>query len=168
MQRDNQLSTRTVTITSSPIWAPSDGGRAAAGFRGATGDCVTRAISIVTGIPYREVYDALNELAAQERPWRGRKRSSSRKGVFRRTYRRYLAALGWQWVPTMRIGSGCTVHLRADELPKGRLIVKVSHHLVAVIDGVIYDTHDPSRGGTRCVYGYYTRNAASDDENIQR
>jgi hypothetical protein len=24
-----------------------------------------------------------------------------------------------------------------------------------VIDGVIHDTHDCSRNGTRCVYGYY-------------
>ena len=40
-----------------------DGGRAAAGFKGTTGDCVTRAIAIATGKPYREVYDALNELA---------------------------------------------------------------------------------------------------------
>jgi hypothetical protein len=26
----------------------------------------------------------------------------------------------------------------------------------AVIDGVIYDTPDCSRGGTRCVYGYFS------------
>jgi hypothetical protein len=69
--------------------------------------------------------------------------------------RAYLAALGWRWTPVMQIGSGCRVHLRADELPAGRLIVKVTHHLVAVIDGVIHDTHNCSRGGTRCVYGYW-------------
>jgi hypothetical protein len=55
----------------------------------------------------------------------------------------------------MKIGSGCRVHLRERELPSGRLIVSVSRHMVAVIDGVIHDTHDPSRGGTRCVYGYW-------------
>jgi hypothetical protein len=44
----------------------------------------------------------------------------------------------------MQIGSGCTVHLRADELPSGRLVVSVSKHLTAVIDGVIHDAHDPS------------------------
>jgi hypothetical protein len=57
----------------------------------------------------------------------------------------------------MAIGQGCKVHLRATELPAGRLIVQVSKHLVAVIDGVIRDTSDPSRGGKRCVYGYYSR-----------
>jgi hypothetical protein len=60
----------------------------------------------------------------------------------------------------MGIGTGCKVHLRDGELPMGRLIVKVSKHVVAVIDGVINDTHDPSRNGTRCVYGYYTKEGA--------
>lgn len=41
-------------------WDEDDGGRAAAGFKGDTGDCVTRAISIATGRPYREVYDMVN------------------------------------------------------------------------------------------------------------
>jgi hypothetical protein len=57
----------------------------------------------------------------------------------------------------MSIGSGCKVHLCTEELPKGRLIVSVSRHLIAVIDGVFHDTHDCSRGGTRCVYGYWRR-----------
>jgi hypothetical protein len=58
----------------------------------------------------------------------------------------------------MHIGSGCTAHLRDGEswVPQGRVIVKVSKHYTALIDGVIHDTHDPSRGGTRCVYGYWT------------
>src|ERR1700730_2873392 len=47
------------------------------------------------------------------------------------------------------------VGLRAKELPPGRLVVSVSKHLTAVIDGVIHDTHDPSRHGKRCVYGYW-------------
>ena len=55
----------------------------------------------------------------------------------------------------MKIGSGCTVHLLADELPKGRLVVSVSKHEVAVIDGEIHDIYDCSRDGSRCVYGYY-------------
>jgi hypothetical protein len=55
----------------------------------------------------------------------------------------------------MQIGSGCNTHLKADELPSGRLVCNVSRHAVAVIDGVIHDTHDCSRGGKRCVYGYW-------------
>ncbi len=133
-----------------------DGGRSAAGYKGHTGDCVTRSIAIATGKPYHEVYDALNELAVSERRGkRKRGKSTSRNGVYRATYQKYLESLGWTWTPTMKIGQGCTVHLRADELPSGRLIVAVSRHLCAVIDGVIHDTFDPSRDGTRCVYGYF-------------
>lgn len=123
-----------------------DGGRAAAGYKGKTGDCVTRSIAIATGKPYQEIYDALNRLALTERTGRRkRKPSNSRTGIFRRTYQRYLESLGWRWTATMTIGSGCHVHLRASELPQGPLLVKVSRHLTAMIDGVIYDTHDCSR-----------------------
>lgn len=137
-------------------WIYDDGGRATAGYKGAAGDCVCRAIAIASQQPYEKVYDALNECAATERLGkRKRRRSSARMGVRKGTSRRYLEALGWRWVATMQIGQGCTTHLKASELPAGRLIVAVSKHLVAVIDGVIHDTHDPSRGETRCVYGYW-------------
>jgi len=135
-----------------------DGGRAAAGYKGKTGDCVTRSIAIATERTYREVYDSLNRFAQAERiSKRKRRRSSSRTGVFRQTYQAYLESLGWRWTSTMSIGSGCKIHLRPSGLPGGPLIVKVSRHLTAVIDGVLYDTHDCSRGGTRCVYGYFSQ-----------
>jgi hypothetical protein len=128
------------------------------GYKGLAGDCVCRAIAIATGIPYGDVYDAINREAQTEKLTKRReKRSSARTGVHKPTTRRYLASLGWTWIPTMRIGSGCTVHLRAGELPSGRLIVLVSRHVVAVIDGTIHDTHDSSRDGTRCVYGYFQK-----------
>lgn len=134
-----------------------DGGRSAAGYKGHTGDCVTRSIAIATGKTYQEVYDALNSLSTLERTGKHKRgKSSSRNGVFRSTYQRYLESIGWIWIPTMRIGQGCTVHLREDELPKNRrLIVSLSRHLTAVINGVIHDTHNPDRDGTRCVYGYF-------------
>lgn len=131
-----------------------DGGRAEAGFRGRTNDCVTRAIAIAGGLPYREVYDLINETSLRERPRTGR-RSSARTGVRKGTMRRVFEQLGWPWTPTMQIGSGCQVHLRADELPGGALVVRLSHHTTAVVNGVIHDTFDPSRDGTRCVYGYW-------------
>jgi hypothetical protein len=136
-------------------WVYDDGGRKAAGFRGRAGDCVTRSIAIATLVPYRQVYALLNEQAQRELPTGGR-RSSARNGVFRQTCQRVLESLGWRWVPTMKIGGGCRVHLKTAELPRGRLIVRSSKHTTAVIDGIIHDTHDPSRGGTRCVYGYFT------------
>ena len=101
-----------------------DGGRAAAGCKGATEERVARSIAIVTGKPSQEVYGALNRLAQSERIGkRKKKRSSSRNGVFRATYQRYLELLGRQWTSTMSIGFGCHVHLRALELPQGPLLV---------------------------------------------
>ena len=137
-------------------WHYSDGGRAAAGYKGTTDDCVARAVAIAADLPYQQVYEAINELAKTERQGsRKRWRSSARTGVHKPTTRRYLEQLGWEWVPTMQIGSGCRVHLRADELPPGRLICAVSKHVCAVIDGVVFDIHDPTRDGTRCAYGYW-------------
>lgn len=131
----------------------NDGGRAAAGFKGSTRDCVTRAIAIATGKPYAEIYAEINRFAGE----RGDGRSSARTGVWRKTYGAYLEGLGWRWVACMSIGSGCQVHLRADELPGGTIIARLSRHVCCVIDGVIHDAFDPSRGGTRCVYGYYIK-----------
>jgi hypothetical protein len=149
-------------------WEYDDGGRFDAGFTGtAPGDCATRAIAIATGIPYREVYDELFDRARTvleaTRPGtklhatRSRGGLSPRDGARRSAYQPLLEARGWNWVPTMRIGSGTTVHLRADELPDdlGPLIVRVSKHVTALVDGVIRDTYDPSREGTRAVYGYF-------------
>jgi len=116
-------------------------------------DCVTRAIAIATGMPYDEVAKRINTMADEEY-FDG---SDARHGVHKALYKDLLISLGWKWTPTMRIGTGCKVHLRDGELPMGTLIVSVSRHLVAVIDGVIHDREDPSRGGTRCVYGYWNK-----------
>jgi len=136
----------------------NDGGRQDAGYKGHTGDCVTRAIAIVTDKPYKEVYDALNQLSESERiTKRHKKKSNARTGVGRKTYQKYLESLGYQWIPTMQIGQGCTTHLRSDELPAGRLIVRLTKHITTMIDGAINDTYDCSRQGSRCVYGYFVK-----------
>lgn len=146
----------------------NDGGRAAAGYKGATGDCVCRAIAIATGKSYKEVYEEINQQASKERKTKRKPtKSSARTGVYTATTRKYLASLGWKWVPTMGVGTGCKVHLSADELPSGTLIVKLSGHITTVINGVIHDTYNPCRSEfnnftkqtreTRCVYGYYVK-----------
>jgi hypothetical protein len=85
----------------------NDGGRARAGYKGSTGDCVARAIAIATELDYQTVYDAINERALIERRTaRRRGRSSARTGVYKALYKKWLADLGWQWHPTMAIGQG--------------------------------------------------------------
>lgn len=170
----------------SATWLRNDGGRADAGFKGQAGDCVTRAIAIAAELDYREVYDELYRLglawadrkmltrrarrilaedggSSEADVWREvRRRMSPRLGSPPRVYKPYILSLGFDWTPTMQIGSGCRVHLRSDELPAGRLIARCSGHLVAVIDGTVHDTGDPSRGGTRCVYGYWSKVAGQE------
>lgn len=144
------------------VWVHNDGGRADAGYRGSAGDCVTRAIAIATEQDYQEVYDELTRRmklrfeTCQKRVQKKYK-GTARNGVHRDIYEPYLEELGWTWTPTMEVGKGCQVHLKAEELPEGRLIVRVTKHVCAVIDGVIHDTYDCSREGTRCVYGYYSK-----------
>lgn len=140
-------------------WEYNDGGRSVAGFSSKS-DCVCRAIAVAVEIPYQDVCNFIDQQGAKERITRGRKkcgRSSIRTGVYKGSYKKIIASLGWTWTPTMFVGSGCKVHLREGELPMGRLIVSLSRHLVAVVDGVVQDVTDPSRQGTRCVYGYWSK-----------
>jgi len=136
----------------------NDGGRAAAGYWGTTGDCVCRAITIGTGQPYQIVYDVLNGML---RPRHMKKGCSARHGIPRTVIHKYLVnKLGWTWTPTMFIGSGCKVHLREEELPKGTIIANVSRHIVCIIDGVLQDINEHvARDGKRCVYGYWSNPA---------
>ena len=145
-----------------------DGGRKDAGYAAPSGDCVTRAVAIATGRPYAEVYARLADGHAAQRIMLGTKGShhgvrTADHGIFvqRKWFRDYMAELGFVWTPTMGIGTGCRVHLAACELPPGRLVVSVSRHLAAVIDGVLHDAGDSSRAGTRCVYGYWTLNGGA-------
>lgn len=119
-----------------------DGGRAASGYRGDASDCVVHAFSILLGRDYRN-----KEI--------GRARSA-RDGVPMKVIHAFARDNGIRWTPTMSIGSGTTVHLRAGELPDVPLVARVTRHVCAVIDGTIRDTHDPSRDGTRAVYGYWS------------
>jgi len=141
----------------------NDGGRAESGFKGKAGDCVCRAISIITNEPYESVHNRLANGNHSQRKSSRQKTQRPRSAdhgilVKRKWFKDYMKELGFTWVPTMKIGQGCKVHLRSEELPEGRIVVSVSKHLTAMIDGVIHDTHDPSRDGTRCVYGYWIYN----------
>src|SRR3990167_322535 len=135
----------------------NDGGREQAGYKGKSGDCVVRAIAIVTEKPYQEVYDEINLQKDSMKQTKRIRGSNSRNGVKPRVYQEYLKKLGYKWIPTILIGQGCKVHLKDGELPMGRFIVRLSKHLTSVIDGVIHDTFDCSRDGTRCVYGYWIK-----------
>jgi len=142
----------------------TDGGRAEAGFRNknTAGDCVARAVAIASGRPYAIVYAELAvmnyNMAQTKRRKRGKVgRRTASDGIYTKSklFKDYMTQLGFEWTPTMFVGSGCKVHVRASELPKGRLVLSLSKHCAAVIDGVLHDAYDCSREGTRCVYGFW-------------
>lgn len=143
----------------------NDGGRAAAGYKGKAGDCVVRSIAIVTNTPYQKIYNDLyeeNENFRKNSKTRlarslKQKNDSPRTGTHRVVLKKYLKKIGWNWTPTMFVGQGCKVHLKKSELPNDTLIVSCSKHITVVINGVLHDTYDCSRNGTRCVYGYWTK-----------
>lgn len=164
----DSFSMRRIKITKVPMplrFVFDDGGREAAGFtkKAKRGDCITRAVAIAAELDYKKVWDdftAMNAKTRQTKRTCNYAKEDADSGVYttRKAFKDYMKALGFEWVPTMKIGSGCTVHLRRGELPtKGRMVVNVSRHAVAVIDGVVHDTYDPCRDGMRCVYGYWIR-----------
>lgn len=150
----------------------NDGGRSKY-FKGTNvRDCVTRAIAIATNTDYKEVYDRLFELTKTRRPSKRErvyKHESPRNGVFTRVAKKYIEQeLGWVWVPCMGIGTGCQVHLTKDELPsKGSYILNLSKHFSCIVDGVLNDTYNCSRGGTRCVYGYWRAPSQEEKEMFE-
>jgi len=163
--RERSLAAAKADPAHGTTWRWDDGGRYEAGFDGLAGDCVARAIAIASGRPYAEVYQRLAQGNATQRRSKRDRAGSARAGkvtashgicVKRQWFKDYMAELGAIWVSTMAIGSGCKVHLSARELPPGRLVVAVSGHYTAVIDGVVRDLHNPTRGGKRCVYGYWS------------
>src|SRR6478609_7426753 len=93
----------------------NDGGRATAGFKGSSNDCVVRAIAIAAELSYAQVYSDLGIIAKNTRR-RNRKGIKGRnkqftpaQGLDKRVYEPYLFELGWCWEPCMQIGSGCKV-----------------------------------------------------------
>ena len=146
----------------------NDGGRRAAGYKGYTGDCVTRAIAIAANLPYEQVYEVLAKGNATQRKskraskYTGKKTASHGINVNKVWFKKYMRSLGFKWVSVMGIGTGCTTHLRSDELPQtGSLVLSLSKHYAAYVNGVLNDDYDCSRGGTRCVYGYWIHESSS-------
>lgn len=129
----------------------TDGGRFKAGYKGLANDCVCRAIAIVKAQPYEKVYSEIN-LICRELGYKG---LTARKGLPKVVMFEIMKRMGFEWKALCAPGSKQRIHLSESELPSGRIICRVTRHVVAVIDGVIYDNHDPQRDEKRMVYGYW-------------
>jgi hypothetical protein len=123
----------------------NDGGRSAAGFKGKSGDCGVRAMAIACEIPYKEARARCKEASAV-----GRMGSKSiARGIYKEDMTAALAKLGWVWRSAPKIEGR---KARCSDMPKGRVIARMSHHFVAVIDGVAHDSFDSTN---KMVYGYW-------------
>lgn len=127
----------------------NDGGRSKYFAATKVSDCVTRAIAIATDNDYKQVYDTITNLCGY----------TPRNGVHKKDTKKVMKHFGGVWYPCMGVGTGCKTHLVDGEVPMhGRIVCSCSKHVTAIVDGVINDTYDPSRNGTRCVYGYWVFN----------
>lgn len=127
-------------------WTYNDGGRAK--YFTATGvrDCVARAVAIATNRDYKEVYNEIAKLIGY----------TPRNGVYKKDTKKVMEYFGGTWVSCSGIGTKNKVHLNATEMPlQGCFVCNLSKHVTCIINGVINDTYDPSRDGTRLVYGYW-------------
>ena len=124
----------------------TDGGRSQYFKNAQVGDGVTRALALARNLDYMEAYNAVKKAYGK----------TPRNGVSKKATHKVMEQYGGKWHAVMKIGTGCKVHMRENELPHGTIVCLLSGHVACVKNGVLFDNHDCSRGGTRCVYGYWT------------
>lgn len=124
----------------------TDGGRAAAGFVGKTGDCAARAMALALKIPYAQAYKVIADANAA-----AGKRRSVRHGVMRDVFGRVLSQHGWVWHPAPKFPGR---KARCSDMPLGIVIARQAGHFVCVIDGVPHDIFDCT---TKMIYGYWVK-----------
>ena len=128
------------------MWQYNDGGRSKYFSAQKVGDCVTRAVAIATGRDYKEVYNEIKAVVGY----------TPRNGIYKKDAKKVMAHFGGVWVACSGIGVKERIHLNNAEIPlQGRFVCNLNKHVTCVIDGVINDTYDPSKNGTRMVYGYW-------------
>ena len=118
-----------------------DGGREAAGYRGKAGDCVPRALTIVSGEPYRQCYNDLAEANSKVRRTRPRDQGkrSARNGVYKNAYDKVFKHYGFEKV---KLGRGTRPTISEAHAAYGDCIITTRKHVFAVVNGAVRDTWD--------------------------
>lgn len=129
------------------VYVINDGGKAATGRKGKSGDCVVRAIAIASDMDYETTYRMVAEEAANY----GFKKSA-RDGIHNTVRDAVLKKLGWVWMPAPKI-AGRKARC-ADLFDKGMVIARQARHIVAVNYGIPHDIFDSSG---KMVYGYWAK-----------
>ncbi len=136
------------------VW--DDAGRMEAGGKGFGFDCATRAIVLVTEIPYREACRMINSYCRENERIMGTgegedyEPSTVETGIHSTTLKKMLLNLfGMKW--TRKVTTWQKI-----KFPPGRHIVSLEGHVTTVIDGVIYDSIRCSSPHYSRIFGYYT------------
>ena len=124
----------------------NDGGRSEAGFKTQT-DCGIRAVAIACDISYKDARGILKKAAKNGKQGNGQ----IANGIYKEDLNTALETLGFKWSPAPKFEGRKAKHY---DLPKGKVIARMSKHFVAVIDNVIHDTWDSSE---KMVYGYWAK-----------
>lgn len=122
-----------------------DGGRAAAGFRGRSGDCGVRALAIALSIPYKDARKLAKEFALK-----GRQRSRAiSDGLYAEDFASIMHYLGWRRIKAPRFDRR---KARFDDIPARRAILNMARHWAVLENGNIRDAWDSRE---RVVYSYW-------------
>lgn len=110
------------------------------------GDCVVRALTKVTGKDWVQVFDELIPIA--------RELQCMPNG--QPCYEAYLKQNGftYQGISNKKGTKRPTVDRFAKDHPNGVYFLRVANHVVAVVDGIYYDTWE---SGNYSLYGYWTK-----------
>lgn len=110
------------------------------------GDCVIRSFTKVTGKEWETVFDELVPIARELQCMPNSKAS----------YTRYLTENGFTYhgISNAKGTKRPTVDRFAKDHPTGVYVLVVANHLVAVVDGIYYDTWD---SGHKSLYGYWEK-----------
>ena len=114
------------------------------GKRYEKGDCVVRAFATAADITWLEAFDLLVEHARET--YNMPDYATSYEDVFKDFGFEAKSPKVVRGRKRMNVEDFCKTH------KKGRFIVKVAHHLTAVVDGICYDQWNCAN---KCVYKYY-------------
>jgi hypothetical protein len=146
-----------------------DGGRKAAGFKGITGDCVTRAIAIATRTKYSAVYEKLNWLCEYP-PRTYRKGQYAHSGISLGLWKAYLWSRGWRYFDCdprpfyLRRHKHRPRKFSVEDLPNGTLILHLCvdddwdgpRHVCVVKDHVVLDNYPTHKRDVK-VLGFFRK-----------
>lgn len=113
------------------------------------GDCQVRALAKVLGLSWLEAFDLTIPICRELQTY------TIFDSELNKT-KEAMARLGFEYtgISNKKGSKRPTVKSFALSHPKGKYIVSVAHHVVAVVDGIYYDTWD---SGNKSLYGYYTK-----------